>query len=95
MTEYELEVIRLKLKIVAQDAAIEWVSGLFSTLSSLVLPDVQSRLREALKVKMLKTLQDYQYLSFPELTPEMSDLQSAEFVEAFQSVCKKIEDSLK
>ena len=91
MTPDELEVFRFKVKIVALQALLDFVANVLRLRFLFSPPAEQQASYESFRKKMEDARRDYESMTFPELPPEMSDLQAAEFQEAFDSASRYLE----
>jgi hypothetical protein len=94
MTAQELELLRVRMKVVAQEAILEWLVTQLRLTHTVAAPEIRSRLLTGVKETLQKARLEYSDIAFPEMSPAQSDLQAAEFQEAFDSVAGKIEASL-
>lgn len=90
MTPQEHDALALKMKLLAQQVLIEWLSDLWR----LRLAATPKGEREATLAAMTSKIQDgkteYSQISLPWLDAASSDMQSAMFQEAYDEISKKI-----
>jgi len=91
MNEKEFELLRAQMRIVALEAALDWVADILRIKFALSAPHELERTRSAFLAKLSRAKQEYTTITLPWLPPEMSDLQAGEFQEAFDDVAKMLE----
>ena len=85
MTEQELEIVRLKMKIEALSVIFFGVCNALGRTSPAFLPSL-------LKTAKEKQL-EYQVVALKGVSPELSDLIAGEFQEAFNDLISQMENS--
>jgi hypothetical protein len=86
MTEQELEIVRLKMKIEALSLIFFGVCNALGRTSPAFLPSLLKTAKEKQT--------EYQSIALKGVSPEVSDLMAAEFQEAFADLISVMEQSL-
>lgn len=96
MTEQELEILRQKARALAATVLMEWLAGQLRSLGELLVsdPQLQRELADRWRQKLKEKQDEYSQIAFPECPPELSDMYSAEFQEAFDEMAKKARTAL-
>ena len=87
MTEQELEIVKLKMKIEALSLVFFGVCNALGRASPAFVPSLLSTVKE----KQI----EYQSIALKGISPEISDLMAAEFQEAFDDLISLMELTLK
>jgi hypothetical protein len=94
MTEHEYLLLKERMKTLALTVLLDWLVGLHRTRFDSLPAGERFRVETEVRKKLQAARQDYQSLAVPWLAPALSDLQCAEFQEAFDELSKKLEDKL-
>lgn len=90
MTPTEHELLRQKARAVAATNLLNWTVDLLGSAYAHPQTAVRSETLTALKRKLSQYSADYSTMTFDHLSAAESDLQAAEFQEAFDDLSKKL-----
>ena len=88
------DLLRARMRQVAQEVLLDWVTDNYIFLLMLSSSEVQSSARKAMKERMQTSRQDQTDMQDERLPPEQAKLQAALFREAFDDAAQKIEKKL-
>jgi hypothetical protein len=90
MTPIEHEALSARMRILAQGSLLDWLVDLLGSKYAELPVAERSRVLMAMKAKLDETRQEYSTMTLPNLSAAESDLQTAEFQEAFDSLSKNL-----
>jgi acyl-CoA reductase-like NAD-dependent aldehyde dehydrogenase len=94
MNKEEHALYQERIRALVREVLLTWLAKFFRDYLSTKSANERSVLLMAIRNKLQAARSDYAEIAFPEATPEISDLRSAEFQEAFDEISKEMETIL-
>lgn len=86
MTPEEHEILRLEMRVLAQENLFDWIADVLRGQYQLLLPSVRSVGLKAIEVELARAKQEHLKVTIPHFHPAMSDLKTALFQEQFEEL---------
>lgn len=90
MTPQEHEILRLKMRVVAQQTLLDWLADVQRLQYGGLPPSSRSQVLSQVENKLSASREEYSTLTLGELHPAESDLQTALFQEAYDELSSKV-----